>query len=118
MADNIITISLCMIVRNEGNTIARCIDSVKEIPDEIVIADTGYTDNTKEIVRIYTDEWFDDFEAVRNFAFKQATMDYILWLDVDDVLLDVDCQKFLDLNKNLTPFIDAVNMPYILSRDE
>ncbi|SPF55832.1 Uncharacterized glycosyltransferase HI_0653 (fragment) [Candidatus Desulfosporosinus infrequens] len=59
MADNSITISLCMIVRNEENTIARCLDSVKGIPDEIVIVDTGSSDRTKEIVKEYTDKIFD-----------------------------------------------------------
>lgn len=112
-----------MIVRNEENTIARCLDSVKGIPDEIVIVDTGSTDNTKEIVRRFTDrifdfDWIDDFAAARNFSFNQATMDYILWLDADDVLLEEDCRKFLDLKKNLPQLIDAVNMPYVLSRDE
>ncbi|MCO1603801.1 tetratricopeptide repeat-containing glycosyltransferase family 2 protein [Desulfosporosinus nitroreducens] len=123
MEDNPITISLCMIVRNEENTIARCLDSVKGIPDEIIIVDTGSTDNTKEIVRLYTEqmydfEWIDDFAAARNFAFDQATMDYILWLDADDVLLEVDSRKFLDLKGNLDTLIDAVNMPYVLKRDE
>jgi glycosyltransferase involved in cell wall biosynthesis len=123
MAAHPITISLCMIVRNEENTIARCLDSVKGIPDEIIIVDTGSTDNTKEIVRLYTDriydyEWIDDFAAARNFAFDQATMDYILWLDADDILTDADGRKFLDLKNNLAQFFDAVSMPYLLSFDE
>jgi len=123
MDDHSITISLCMIVRNEEDTIAQCLDSVKGIPDEIVIVDTGSTDKTKDIVRLYTDriydfEWIDDFAAARNFAFNQATMDYILWLDADDVLSEVDCQKFLELKNNLDPSYVAVNMPYILSSDE
>ena len=86
-----ITISLCIIVRNEENTIGCCLDSVKGIPDEIVIVDTGSTDRTKEIVEKYADRifdftWIDDFAAARNLAFSQATMDYILWLDADDML--------------------------------
>ena len=123
MADNFITISLCMIVRNEENTIARCLDSVKEIPDEIVIVDTGSTDRTKEIVQQYTNKifdftWIDDFAAARNFAFSKATMDYILWLDADDVLTDSDRDQFLKLKKNLDPLMDAVNMPYLLGFDQ
>lgn len=123
MAENPITISLCMIVRNEENNIARCLDSVKGIPDEIVIIDTGSTDRTKEIVWQYTEyiddfTWIDDFAAARNFAFSHATMDYILWLDADDVLADTDSQKLLELKKNLDPLIDAVNMPYLLAFDE
>lgn len=63
--------------------------------DEIVIVDTGSSDATKEIAARYTDriydfEWIDDFSAARNYAFEQATGDYLLWLDADDVLLPAD----------------------------
>ena len=91
MIEKKITISLCIIVKNEENTIARCLESVKGLCDEIIIVDTGSTDLTKQIVEKYTDRivdftWIDDFAAARNFAFSQATMDYILWLDADDIL--------------------------------
>lgn len=117
-----IRISLCMIVRNEENTIARCLDSVKGIPDEIVMVDTGSADGTKEIVKEYTDKifdftWIDDFAAARNFAFSKATMDYILWLDADDVFADSDREKLLKIKNNFDPSIDVVNMPYLLAFD-
>ncbi|MDO0825378.1 glycosyltransferase [Desulfosporosinus nitroreducens] len=118
-----IRISLCMIVRNEENTIARCLDSVKGIPDEIVIVDTGSSDRTKEIVTKYTDKifdftWIDDFAAARNFAFSKATTDYILWLDADDVFADSDREQFQKLKKSLDPLMDVVNMPYLLAFDK
>lgn len=118
-----IRISLCMIVRNEENTIARCLDSVKGIPDEIVIVDTGSSDRTKEIVKESTDKifdftWIDDFAAARNFAFSKATTDYILWLDADDVFAESDREQFLKLKKNLDPLMDVVNMPYLLAFDQ
>ena len=118
-----ITISLCIIVRNEENTIGCCLDSVKGICDEIVIVDTGSTDRTKEIVEKYTDRifdftWIDDFAAARNFAFSQATMDYILWLDADDIFATSDLEKFLKLKKNLDPLMDAVNMTYLYAFDQ
>jgi glycosyltransferase involved in cell wall biosynthesis len=123
MGDKSISISLCMIVRNEEETIARCLDSVKGITDEIVIIDTGSTDRTKEIALQYTDRiinfvWIDDFAAARNFAFSQATKDYILWLDADDVIADLDREKFLKLKENLDPSIDVINMPYLLAFDQ
>ena len=85
------SISLCMIVKNEENVIERCINTVKDIVDEIIIVDTGSEDNTKEKIKkynakIYDFTWRDDFAAARNFAFSKASMDYILWLDADDVL--------------------------------
>ena len=44
-----ITVSLCMIVKNEEDILARCLDSLKGLMDEIIIVDTGSTDRTKEI---------------------------------------------------------------------
>lgn len=118
-----ITISLCMIVKNEEQTLDRCLSSVEGIADEIVIVDTGSTDGTKEIAgrftdRIYDFEWIDDFAAARNFAFGQAKMDYILWMDADDSFLPADADKFRELKKSLQWDIDAVSMVYNLSFDE
>ncbi|WP_184403583.1 tetratricopeptide repeat-containing glycosyltransferase family 2 protein [Geomicrobium halophilum] len=117
-----VTISLCMILKNEEDVIGRCLDSVQDLVDEINIIDTGSTDQTKEIVSHYTNRifdftWIDDFAAARNFAFKQATQDYILWLDADDILRVQD-QELLDLLKrNLAPSVDAVSMHYNLTFD-
>lgn len=118
-----ITISLCMIVKNEEATIGRCLSSVQGIADEIVIVDTGSTDKTKEIVRQFTEalydfEWINDFAAARNYAFSQATQAYILWLDADDVILPEDREKLLHLKSTLSPEVDVVSMVYNLSFDE
>ena len=84
-------ISLCMIVRDERETLARCLDSVKEAVDEIIIVDTGSKDETREIARRYTPHvydfsWKDDFSAARNESFAHATRDFLMWLDADDVV--------------------------------
>ena len=94
------TISLCMIVRNEEKVLARCLESVRGCVDEIIIVDTGSSDGTKEIAARFTDkiydfEWIDDFSAARNYSFEQATGDYLLWLDADDVLLPADAEALL-----------------------
>lgn len=117
-----VSISLCMIVKNEEDVIGRCLASVKDLVDEINIIDTGSTDNTKEIVKQFTDrifdfEWINHFAAARNFSFQQATKEYILWLDADDVLLEEDQEKFKVLKEALTLDIDAVSMNYNLSFD-
>ena len=108
-----ITISLCMIVKNEEAVLARCLDSVKEVVDEIVIVDTGSTDKTKEIAAQYTGlvydfAWDDDFSAARNASFSRATKDFILWLDADDVLLPADRQMLGQLKQTLPCDIDVV----------
>ena len=101
-----ISISLCMIVKNEELVLGRCLDSVKNLMDEIIIVDTGSTDKTKEIASLYTNKiydfpWINDFAAARNFSFSKATKDYIMWLDADDVLLYEDNKKLQQLKENL-----------------
>ena len=54
-----ITISLCMIVKNEEAVLKRCLDSIADLMDEIIIVDTGSTDKTKEIAAQYTDKIYD-----------------------------------------------------------
>lgn len=118
-----VSISLCMIVKNEEDSLGRCLDSVYQLVDEINIIDTGSTDQTKKIAdkytkRIYDFEWVYDFAKARNYAFEKATKDYILWLDADDVFLKEDQDKFLELKKNLDSSVDSVTMKYILATDE
>ena len=86
-----IEISLCMIVKNEEKVLARCLDSIADLMEEIIIVDTGSTDDTKKIAAKYTEhiydfEWIDDFSAARNFSFSKATKDYIYVADADEVL--------------------------------
>lgn len=111
------TISLCMIVRDEAAVLERCLRSVAGLVEEIIIVDTGSTDNTKEIAARYTDKlydfvWIDDFAAARNYSFEQATMDYCLWLDADDVLTEENQQKFHQLKESLDGSADVVLLPY------
>ncbi len=84
-------LSLCMIVQNEAAFLPGCLASVTELVDEIVIADTGSTDNTVEIAtkagaKVIPIEWQDDFAAARNQALAQVTGDWVLVLDADETL--------------------------------
>ena len=111
------TISVCMIVKNEEKNLAACLDCLQGIADEIVIVDTGSTDATKEIAAKYTDKlydfaWVDDFSAARNFAFSKATMDYIYSADADERLDEENRVKFLQLKDALLPEIEIVQMYY------
>ncbi len=117
-----VTISVCMIVKNEEAVLARCLDSLKGIAEEIIIVDTGSSDHTKEIAARYTGNiydfaWVDDFAAARNFAFSKASMDYIYSADADEVLNETDRQKFLQLKQVLLPEIEIVQMVYVNPED-
>ena len=118
-----ITISLCMIVKNEEAVLERCLKSAKDFADEIIIVDTGSTDKTLEIAKKYTDKifhfkWINDFSAARNFAFKKATMDYQMWLDADDVISEDSAKKIKKLKSILMEDVDMVTMRYITHFDE
>ncbi len=111
------TFSLCMIVKNEEAVLARCLDSIRDIMDEIIIVDTGSSDRTKEIASKYTDRiydfpWIDDFAAARNFAFSKASGDYIYSADADELIDEENREKFKILKDALLPEIDIVQMIY------
>ena len=80
--------ALC-IVKNEANNLPRWLDGMKQVADEIIVTDTGSTDNSREIVksagaRLYDYKWHNDFAAARNFTLMQATGDIIIFLDADE----------------------------------
>ena len=112
-----ITVSLCMIVKNEERILTRCLDTIADLVDEVIIVDTGSTDNTRQIAGKYTDkiydfEWIHDFSAARNFAFSKASCDYIYSADADEVLNEENRQKFMQLKQTLLPEIEIVQMYY------
>lgn len=116
------TISLCMIVKNEEAVIGRCLDTVRDIADEIILVDTGSTDRTVDIAKKYTNSiyhfpWCDDFSAARNYAFSKARMDYQMWLDADDVIEPEDRAKFLEFKQHM-PDADMIMMPYHTAFDQ
>ncbi|MCL1914662.1 MAG: glycosyltransferase [Eubacteriaceae bacterium] len=116
-------ISLCMIVRDEEDVMKRCLDSIKNVVDEIIVVDTGSVDATKRIARncgakVYDFEWIDDFAAARNESFRYATKDFIMWFDADDVLTEENAKKLKELKKSLPSFVNTVHMRYDTSFDE
>jgi glycosyltransferase involved in cell wall biosynthesis len=112
-----------MIVKNEEDVLEKCLSSISDIVDEIIIVDTGSTDKTKEIAKkykckIYDFKWINDFSAARNYSFSKATSDYILWLDADDIFLEEDRDKFKKLKKTINNKVDAYSMFYNYAFDE
>ncbi len=112
-----ITISICMIVKNEEKHLERCLNSIADLAEELIIVDTGSTDRTKEIAekysaKIYDFEWMEDFAAARNFSFSKATMDYIYQADADEVLDETNRIRFNHLKQMLSAEVDVVQMYY------
>jgi len=90
------TLSLTMIVKNEEEVLARCLESVKELVDEIIIVDTGSIDRTKEIAlgyraKVFDYKWNNSFSDARNYALQQATSEWNLVLDADEYISN-DCK--------------------------
>lgn len=118
-----VTISLCMIVKNEEAVLKRCLESAKTVADEIVIVDTGSDDDTVRIAKEYTNRvysypWNDDFASARNFAFSKGTGDYLLWLDADDQISETELPKIPELKKTLESELpDVVFCPYSVGGD-
>ncbi len=119
-----VKVSLCMIVRDEEEVLERCLESICDVVDEIIIADTGSVDETRKIAEKFTDKiydfpWVDDFSAARNFAFSKGTGEYLLWMDADDVFPASEKRKFFDLKEELEKEpCDVVMMPYDAGFDE
>lgn len=89
-------ISACVITKNEEKNIARCINSYKDIVDEIILVDTGSTDNTVEIAKslgakTYYYQWQNDFAAAKNYALSLAKGDWIIFLDADEFFAEGHC---------------------------
>jgi tetratricopeptide (TPR) repeat protein len=93
------TLALSMIVKNGEATLARCLESVRGIADEIVIADTGSTDRTDEIARqyganVFSIFWENDFAKARNRSLAQVRSDWVLMMDADE-MLDPDAASLM-----------------------
>ena len=85
------TVSACLITRNEAANIGRCLESVRLFADEIIIVDTGSTDNTPEIckqygARVFHHKWESDFSKARNQSIEKARGNWIIFVDADDVV--------------------------------
>lgn len=95
-------LSVCMIVKDEADNIKRCLESVYNVADEIIVVDTGSKDNTKEIAKtfgakVFDFQWVDDFSKARNYSIEMASGNWILIMDADDELDKKDSQKILDI---------------------
>jgi tetratricopeptide (TPR) repeat protein len=115
------TVSLALIVRDEEQTLGRCLDSVAGAVDEIVVVDTGSQDATVAVASRYTDQvhhfaWVQDFAAARQYAFDQAHGDWVAWLDADDVVQGAATMR--RLASEAPADVGAIYWPYVVARDD
>jgi glycosyltransferase involved in cell wall biosynthesis len=114
-----ITLSLAMIVKNESATIERALNCAKLFADEMIVVDTGSTDDTVAKAeamgaKVRHFGWIDDFAAARNYSFSQCTMDWIIWLDGDDLISSKNQNRILDLKRSvLNDDLQAIYLRYV-----
>ena len=112
------SLSLCLLTRNEEKNIARAVRSFADIADQIVVVDTGSTDRTVELAaeagaEVHHLVWNDDFGAGRNFALHQARGDWIFWLNPDEELLpqsQEELRRCLTVNESLGYYVRVLEL--------
>ncbi len=112
-------ISVCMIAKNEDNHIEECLKRLRPCRFEVIVVDTGSVDRTVEIAQRYADKvfhfaWCNDFSAARNFSIRQASNDWVLIIDCDEYLENVnlaDLEDALEQNSRSVGMI-VRNNPY------
>ena len=115
------SVTAALIVANEERTLGRCLESIKDRVDEIVVVDTGSRDRTKDIAREYTDRVYDFvwrryFAAAREFSFDRSPTDWVFWVDADDVV--VDAQLIRDQLEDVPHGVKGFYWKYLYSHDE
>jgi len=111
-----ILLSACMIVKNEESNLERCLKSIKELVDEIVVVDTGSTDKTIEIAhrygaRVYHHEWQNDFSFHRNQAMDYAIGKWVMTVDADEEIFTEKGKTW----KDVRTFLEKIDGRYIAS---
>ncbi len=99
-----VDISVSLIVKNESKTLQGTLESVKNIADEIIIVDTGSTDNTIEIAKKFTDkiyhlDWANDYSFARNYSLDKCVGNWVMYIDADEVLTEQSAKQFRDTIK-------------------
>lgn len=125
--------SLCMIVKDEEQHLSRCLGSAKPVVDEMIVVDTGSTDRTRDIAKVfgakvYDFKWTDDFSAARNYSLSKAKGNWIFVLDADEVISSIDYENLADAVKSCSKepvayaittrnYVRPVNVPEWVAND-
>jgi hypothetical protein len=112
------SLSVCLLTRNEERNIERALASVAGLADEVLVTDTGSSDETvplaqKHGAKVVPFEWTEDFSAGRNFALSQATGEWILWLNPDEELISTSqaaVRDFMSRNQSFGALVRIQNL--------
>lgn len=99
---SLVTVSLAMVIKDEEEILEQCLNTVRDIVDEIVIIDIGSKDNSIAIAKKFTEKvfsynWENNFSKAKNYSIKNCTKDWILFMNANDYFYDLDKEKFLEL---------------------
>lgn len=109
-------ISVCMIVKNEERVLGDCLVTLKAFAGEVIVVDTGSTDNTVAIAerfgaKVYHFTWTNNFAEARNESLRHATGNWILWVDADDTVPPESAREILSAAQNAPPHIVGFVIP-------
>lgn len=116
-------ITVCIIARNEEKHMEECLRHLKKYEWEVIVADTGSTDRTREIAQQYADkvvdfEWIDDFAAARNYCASFATNNWILAIDCDEYVTDVDVRVVRILMQKYPRYTGVVRLKNLVTKTD
>lgn len=116
-------LSLCMIVKDEEAFIGQCLNSVQDAVDEIIVVDTGSTDQTKEVAKscgaqVYEFAWTGNFSEARNYSIAKANGEWILWMDADEMLEKEDAIKLREGVRTSQKNILLIQLLNYVGKDE
>lgn len=118
-----VPVTVCIIAKNEEKHIEECLKRLKSYGFEIIVTDTGSTDRTKEIAKKYADkvldfEWINDFSAARNFCASHASNNWILALDCDEYVTDINIAELRQYMQKYPKYIGRFTLKNLLINPE
>ena len=120
---NKLTISACLIVKDEATLLPGCLESIRSWVDEIIVVDTGSNDKTVSIAmsygaKVFNQQWEADFSKHRNFSIEQATSDWVFIIDADERMSEEDIPRLKELINSDQHSIISLNVFNVYGKDE
>lgn len=116
-------ISVCIITKNEAGQLDKMLAMLSQYPFELVVVDTGSSDNSIEVARRYSEsvyeyEWNNNFSDARNYSIGKARNNMILVLDTDELPVDIDYKKLVAMAQNNPDKVGRIERVNIFTRNK